>query len=238
MDKFLRYHLFYFIVYLLLIVCEILMCVYNFHPWWLESFVLVGILLTAILQVVAWIMAIVKGKSLLVWDIFGFGIVSFVLFFIMLFVILATDGMGDDFGKRHPIPENMNCSLPNEKFEMMSIDSLNPSTWLLIHDGLQGGIYEYVYFSPALSDGYIYLKCYEATENILLSDEDVFERSKNSVGRHTSFGPVGSKREFTIYEGSWGDYYAVRVEVWFHDASLGCDCKLNQKTYKLQGWQR
>jgi len=49
---------------------------------------------------------------------------------------------------------------------------------------------------------------------------------------------LGGYHVFTVYEGDWGDYYAVRVEVWHHDTSTGSEHKVNEKIYRMQGWQR
>ena len=132
----------------------------------------------------------------------------------------------------------MVCQEPDESFCEEDVDSTETATWLRIQNNSQGGIYDYQYYSNALPDGYIYLKCYEATENILLSEDRIIMRTKIEVKQHNTFGQVGGDRVFTIYEGSWGDYYPIRVEVWHHEVMTGHERLLNQKVYKMQGWQR
>ncbi len=53
-----------------------------------------------------------------------------------------------------------------------------------------------------------------------------------------SFSKIVDKQKFTIYEGDWGDYYAVRVEVWHRDASTKNETKLLEKIYHMEGWMR
>ena len=153
-------------------------------------------------------------------------------------MLWMTQGENDDFGKRHPIPAGMVCQEPNESFCVDDVDSTDTSSWLRIQKDSQGGIYDYLYFSKSLPDGYIYLKCYEATENILLSEDRMMMRTKVNVRQHDRFGPVGGYCVFTIYEGSWGDYYPVRVEVWHHGEKTGKDQMLTSKIYKMEGWQK
>jgi hypothetical protein len=144
----------------------------------------------------------------------------------------------DSFGKDHPIPEGLDYHETNESFCEEDTDSTDASTWLRVHDEFQPGIYEYQYFSTDLPNGYIYLKCFEATKNIPLSEDRLPQSSKTNVKNHVSYGPVGGYHVFTIYEGDWGDYYAVRVEVWHHSTSTGLEQKINEKIYRMQGWQR
>ena len=53
-----------------------------------------------------------------------------------------------------------------------------------------------------------------------------------------SFSKIVDKQEFTIFEGDWGEYYAVRVEVWHCDASTKKETKLLEKIYRMEGWMR
>ena len=53
-----------------------------------------------------------------------------------------------------------------------------------------------------------------------------------------SFTRLVEKQEFVIYEGDWGDYYAVRVEVWRKDSATRKEHKLMEKVYRMEGWMR
>ncbi len=114
-------------------------------------------------------------------------------------------------------------------------------------------MYEYTLHWPSLKDGVVYLQCFEATQNVKLSSDMVKSNTEIQVSGHNRFGQIGicqktdksqalsvdptHARKFTIYEGDWGDYYAVRVEVW-HNPTHGRKHKLMDKTYRMEGWMR
>lgn len=171
----------------------------------------------------------------------------------------------DHFGGKHPIPDGLDYSVPlGYVFERDGdttafawsestdynwpktkpvepvIDSTNSQTWLQIWNGLHGGIYEFDFYYPALPIGKVYLRCFEVTTNTELSSDRLRKRTETTVLNHTSFGKIIDRKEFTIYEGDWEEYYAVRVEVWFHDFSKkrGKDRKLMERVYRMEGWMR
>lgn len=237
-DKILKYWWAYTLISLLAIGALILMEVKNVHLSWLEDICGYVFLLAAALQLTALVISVVRRRFLVALCIFLGGIVNIYAFIMLAFMLWMTLGENDDFGKRHPIPAGMVCQEPNESFCVDDVDSTDTSSWLRIQKDSQGGIYDYLYFSKSLPDGYIYLKCYEATENILLSEDRMMMRTKVNVRQHDRFGPVGGYCVFTIYEGSWGDYYPVRVEVWHHGEKTGKDQMLTSKIYKMEGWQK
>ena len=214
-------------------------------------------LLSLLTQLFVIILALVQKQWQIAARLFFSGAVSLVAFCAIPLLVLSIYMMSlpDDFGSKHPIPEDMDCNLPmgyidssnnhidrpyyeSNRPEKAAIDSLSESTWLQIWNGIQGGIYVYDFYYPRLPDGTVYLRCYEATENILLSSSSIEKDSKVSVISHNSFNKIVNHKEFHIYEGDWGDYYAVRVEVWHHDTSTGKDSKLVEKTYRMEGWMR
>lgn len=175
--------------------------------------------------------------------------------FFSMFLAGVFSMVPDDFGKEHPIPQGMVYNKPlgcvtenGDTLEWQSnlagttriepvIDSTDSDSWLQIWYGFQGGIYEYSLYWPALADGEVYLRCFEATENIELSKDRLKSRTTRKVTGHNGFGLVVDKGEFTIYEGDWEDYYAVRVEVW-HKPTKGKARKLMEKVYRMEGWMR
>lgn len=161
------------------------------------------------------------------------------LFFI-LFILAVYAASSDDFGKQHSIPDGMEYSIPMEEGSHLNIriDTLNTAPCLQIYQGSQGGIYLYDFYYGALPAGDIYLRCYEVTENLQLSEDRIYESSKISVGATYSFSKLVEQQEFTIYEGDWGDYYAARIEVWHKDAQTGMERKLMEKVYRVEGWMR
>ena len=145
----------------------------------------------------------------------------------------------DSFGKDHPIPDGMAYEIPlQEDTPAPSADIMNVESYLQLRNGVQGGVYLYSFSYPALSDGEVYLRCYEATEGIELSASRLKEASTVEVKNHTDFGPIAEEQQFTIYEGDWDDYYAARIEVWHKDAKTGVATKLMDKTYRVEGWMR
>lgn len=237
-DRIIRYWWVYVLLFLTFVAAEILVEEYGLQWVMFQDALFYGIIAVALLLFVAWILALYRKRYWLSGGIFVSGLVCIAATVYMCIVILAHVDTSDSFGKDHPIQEGMGYHETKETFCEEDIDSTDVSTWLRVHDEFQPGIYEYQYFSSALPDGYIYLKCFEATENIPLSEDRIALKTKTTVDHHTAFGPVGGYHVFTVYEGDWGDYYAVRVEVWHHDTSTGSEHKVNEKIYRMQGWQR
>ena len=206
----------------------------------LLTIVLGIMLLLCVGIVISWVL-LIKNKK---WreSIVSF-ICSMVIIIAFTFIsaIMALYGpLTDNFGKNHSIPEGQDYSIPYEmEFRQMeSADSLNIDSYLQIQNDIQGGMYLYDFYYGALPAGEIYLKCYEVTENLPLSEERILEASKVSIEHSTSFKQLVSKQKFTIYEGEWGDYYAARIEVWHRDADTQHEQKLYEKVYRVEGWMR
>ena len=146
----------------------------------------------------------------------------------------------DSFGKKHPIPEGMEYNLPltGKSHLTAPADTLDSKACLVLWNDIQGGIYKYDFYYGPLPAGEIFLRCYEATENIPLSAERILQRSKVGIDSTASFTQLVDKQRFTIYEGDWDDYYAARVEVWFRDAATKQERKLVEKVYRVEGWMR
>ena len=221
---------------------------------------LIGVALLCIcVQLIVFVAALFRHKWWVAVGTFLTGVVSLVAFiaFPLLIVCMTLQSAPDDFGGKHPNPEGLEYSFPlgyiiDETGERMdapfslkechaeepTIDSLDSQSWLQIWNGFQGGIYEYDLYYPSLPDGEIYLRCFEVTENMELSASRIRESSKVQVKGHTDFGKIADREEFTVYEGDWEDYYAVRVEVWHHNAITGKERRLLQKVYRMEGWMR
>ena len=102
-------------------------------------------------------------------------------------------------------------------------------------DGMQGGIYKYQATVSTDEDGEVYLRAYEVTKGTRLSANRIKQRTTEKItgkGEHT----IGVGKEFTIYEGDWGKFYAARLEIWFLPANGGEPRKLKEKIFKVQGW--
>ena len=161
------------------------------------------------------------------------------LVLLVILLILLWGGTGSDsFGKDHPVPDGLECSLPLAEDSQPAVDSLDSSTWLSVWNDVQGGIYKYDFCYGALPAGEIFLRCYEVTGNIPLSTDRIEERSKVTTDSTSAFSRLVNHQQFTIYEGDWDDYYAARIEVWFRDAATKQGRKLMEKVYRVEGWMR
>ena len=205
--------------------------------------------ITLLLQLLAFVTLLIEKRWWRAVGAFFSGALSFILFVGIPIVNMFFSSMPDDFGKKHVIPEGMEMNIPitdancrwnatdGFTFTPVDIDSTDSNSWLQIWNGEQGGIYHYAFYWPALSDGEIYLRCFEATKDTELSASRLKPRTTVRVFGHNEFGQVVPPTEFTIYEGDWEDYYAVRVEVW-HKPTGGKPHKLMEKIYRMEGWMR
>lgn len=207
-------------------------------PSILETIIGILLLLVIIALLTSWVLLLINKQWLKALLSF---IVSAVVGCILLIPLTLSAMSGPDgFGKDHPIPEGLEYNLPlpfeSEKVEL--IDSLNNKTYLQIWNDSQGGMYKYDFYYGILGPGEVFLRCYEVTSNIPLSEDRLIEESRVSVSPQKQFGKVVNKQSFTIYEGDWDDYYAARIEVWFKDAETNQESKLMEKVYRVEGWMR
>lgn len=137
----------------------------------------------------------------------------------------------DFYGANKTIPKNIKFEKQVER--ELTDDDLKTNDFKLASIS-QPGIYQfYTNFHPK-EKGYFYIKAFEITSNDRLSEERMLERSKIVVDNlETSF----FSNEFTIYEGSWGDKYGARIELWYKPDN-GDEFKVNQKNYIVEGWMR
>jgi hypothetical protein len=97
----------------------------------------------------------------------------------------------------------------------------------------------YDFWIGKIESGSIYLKAFEITQNLGLSADRLPKSSSISIYNPTdSIIKFGTNSDFTIYEGDWGDSYAVRFEVWFKPDNGAKERKLYSKNYKIEGWMR
>lgn len=195
--------------------------------------------LTIVCILVSWIVLLINKK----WKLF---LKSFFLTILITVVLLIPLGFAalygpnnDSFGKDHPIPEGLEYNITIQELSAdVQIDSTDTASWLQLWEGGQGGYYQYVFYCNAVPAGEISLRCFEVTENIPLSEERLSVKSSVTIDSTNVFSKVVNKKEFTIYEGDFGDYYAARIEVWHKDNVTGEQKKLLEKVYRVEGWQR
>ena len=207
-------------------------------PSILETIIGILLLLVIIALLISWVLLLINKQWLKFLLSFT---VSFVVGCILLIPLTLSAMSGPDgFGKDHPIPEGLeyNLPLPFESEKVEPVDSLNNQTYLQIWNDIQGGLYKYDFYYGSLGPGEVFLRCFEVTSNIPLSEDRLIEESRVKVSPQKQFGQVVNKQSFTIYEGDWDDYYAARIEVWFKNAETNQESKLLEKVYRVEGWMR
>lgn len=239
-------------------------CLLTFCRWWegpehiIAGILLLGSLICAILVTTTLIVALIKKqyRNAILITLMGLLLIAYAI--AATFFAEFGNGALDNFGKRHPIPEGMeyytflddtSWGYEEEEYTQAQLDSLTIKRGVLLQQHGQDGQYRYMANVPAIPEkGKIYLKLYEATTNLPLSEHDVktsttllVEPSDTSrIYKMTDKEPNrwNATDEFTIYEGSWGDYYAARVELWYQPESGGEEQLLHSVIYQIEGWSR
>ena len=229
--------------------------------WWEgpEDFIFgvyIFILFALVLLILATlVIAIVKKRYFTAIGVVVMGVFIFLYSAWTMVIVGLGEGHGDNFGKRHPIPEGMEYYTTKITPEYGNtsaqayLDSLVVERGIVVVDYGQPGEYRYMANVPAIPEkGKIYLKLYEATTNLPLSEYDVktsttllVEPSDTSrIYKMTDKEPNrwNTTDEFTIQEGSWGDYYAARVELWYQPESGGEEQLIDSVIYQIEGWSR
>lgn len=229
----------WWILPLLLCVCMIaLIFLFTTVPSFFESIISILFLLVVISLLASWVMLLINKRW---WQcIASFAMSSIIIIVLWLPLVLSAMSGPDGFGRKHKIPDDLEYQLPldSSQHEGMQVDSLDSNSYLQVWNGIQGGIYTYDFFYPSLPDGTIFLRCYEATEDLPLSEDRLPEQSSVYVEATDHFSQLVNQKEFTIYEGDWEDYYAARIEVWFRDTATKQERKLYEKIYRVEGWMR
>lgn len=212
-------------------------------PSKLETIVGILLAIAALALLVSWIILLANKQW---WKCF-LSVAIAILVIGVLYFPLVTGSMTapDGFGRKHPIPEGLEYFIPIDRsadeynhntFSTVKVDSLDTSTYLQIW-GKHGGYY-YDFYYPELPAGSIFLRCFEATDNIALSEDRLATSSSVQTDSTHCFTRLVNKKPFTIYEGDWNDYYAARIEVWHKNAATQEERKLLEKVYRIEGYMR
>ncbi|MBL4592214.1 MAG: hypothetical protein JKX68_00185 [Flavobacteriales bacterium] len=181
---------------------------------------ILGNLISAIVQI------IIKKWYYLIPQI----LISAFLFFYV--IIIFTFSPPDYYGANKKIPKNLEIYEPIEteltETELEKFD-------LVLGAYSQPGIYNYFTDYKTTELGSFYIKAFEVTSNDRLSEERMKVRSKIKV---INIDQKFYKGEFTIYEGSWGDKYGARIELWFEPLNGNKDFKITERNYVVEGWMR
>ena len=230
--------------------------------WWegpedfifgIYKFVLFALVLLILATLV---IAIVKKRYFTAIGVVVMGVFIFLYSAWTMVIVGLGEGHGDNFGKRHPIPEGMEYYTTKITPEYGNtsaqayLDSLVVERGIVVVDYGQPGQYRYMANVPAIPErGKIYLKLYEATTNLPLSEyikynttieveasDTAIIYAMKSDGKHSV--ETKNTQYFTVQEGSWDDYYAARVELWYQPESGGEEQLLHSVIYQIEGWSR
>lgn len=230
--------------------------------WWEgpEDFIFgiyIFVLFALVLLILATlVIAIVKKRYFTAIGVVVMGVFIFLYSAWTMVIVGLGEGHGDNFGKRHPIPEGMEYYTTKITPEYGNtsaqayLDSLVVERGIVVVDYGQPGQYRYMANVPAIPEkGKIYLKLYEATTNLPLSEyikynttieveasDTAIIYAMKSEGKHSV--ETKNTQYFTVQEGSWGDYYAARVELWYQPESGGEEQLLHSVIYQIEGWSR
>ena len=236
-----------------------LICPVAFFRFWehnieliLMCFLLGFALVFALLIIATLIVTIIKKQYRNAGRIVGIGVLLIIYTFIVSLFAGMGEGAFDNFGKRHPIPEGMEYEETNVAEGWYSRyrtrqewDSVITERKFLLAGGQ--GVYRYmVYLPPMDEEGDIYLKMYEATTNLPLSEKVVKNRSSIHIlpsdtaviyqMKETSMSSWSE--DIIINEGSWEDYYAARTELWFRPTKGGEERLIYSKIFRIDGYSR
>lgn len=236
-----------------------MICPVAFFRFWehnieliLMCFLLGFALVFALLIIATLVVVTIKKQYRNAGRIAGIGVLLIIYSCVCVLFAGMGEGSCDYFGRRHPIPQDMEYYEPfvsRNSNDLSQQDSITISRGILLKGQL--GMYSYMASVPAIPEtGEIYLKLYETTSNLPLSEVNVkynstilVEPSDTAViYQMKDDEPIdfahNDKQYFTIKEGSWGDYYAARVELWYQPVSLEEPQLLKTAIYKIEGWSR
>jgi len=149
------------------------------------------------------------------------------LYFVGMILMYSTP---DFFGTHKKIPDNIEISEPLDSIPKQS----DFDKYDLVLIGELGSYTYYTDIRPC-EKGCFYIKAFEITSNTSLSGDRLKERSKIRVDSNSS-GLFS--RDFTIYEGSWGDKYGARLELWFDPIGDKLEYKMTERNFIVEGWMR
>jgi hypothetical protein len=198
-----------------------------FERDWIIDVSLWVFLVNIIGTIISSIVQIVNRKWLYI--IPQIGITAFLFYYASIILIYSPP---DYYGANKKIPENIEIYEPvSEKPTKEQFDKYD----LILGHSAQPGIYTYYTDYQPKENGYFYIKAFEITSNDRLSADRIKERSKIIVENLEKDEYQG---EFTIYEGSWGDKYGSRIELWFQPSNGKDEYKITERNFIVEGWMR
>ncbi len=167
-------------------------------------------------------------------------IILFIGFLFWLFFEISNENKGDEIFNNIEIPENLKFEKPILFLSNRQIDSLKrikvvQEKILVIGNGYSG--YDFYMWHKPSEKGELFIKAFELTKNIQLSEWKLSNRTKNKI--------LELSNEYKLYEGNtvidegtFENFYPTRFELWFKSESSGIEKKLTEKNYVIDGWDR
>ena len=178
-------------------------------------------------------MKIIKKIFLIILSIIGILIIIFL-------GLLSYDYYQESKFYNVHIPDNLNFDKPVEYFskkQLDSIKSIKVNKEKIIVTGYGYGGYNFYMWHKPTEKGEIYIKAFELTQNVQLSEWKLSNRTRNLISELSN--------EYKLYEGNtvidegtFEKYYPTRFELWFKSQQTGFERKLTDKSYVIDGWDR
>ena len=199
---------------------------------------LYGISLGLLIVAIVW--QLIKGKwyFALIQFFTGAGSVFAVTILFLAISILFPDPLTEELS----IPEKIKYSeiielpFPNkrETHVVVKFDSVYPV--FVLYQSFQPGVFQYdINFNPK-SDGLVYLKIFEITNNTTLSTSSIKENTLIPVSVNNGYARFGLETDFKVYEGGFDKPYGFRFEVWFIPNNGLKEYKITESNYIIEGW--
>ena len=158
----------------------------------------------------------------------------------MLFIEISNENVGDEKFYNVEIPKKWSFEKTIQFLNYRQIDSLeklkvDENKILIIGNGYSG--YDFYMWHKPTEKGELYIKAFELTQNVQLSERKLSDRTKNEI--------VDLSDKYKLYsgntvidEGTFENFYPTRFELWFKSNSSGIEEKLTEKNYLIDGWDR
>ena len=207
------------------------------------------LLVCALMMVVCFVGFILQKQWGNVGRISGLGVLLVVWSFVTIFIAGMGNGLGDHFGRRHPIPADLSCYEPGRGFDYnwdsrSNAEQLARERQIYITGDWNG--YEYAILVPSLDEeGTLKLRAYEAVTNDPLTLHFFQTNSirpcsgylEACVCDHDSVYVCDDRIRFD--NGIPGEPYAARIELWFVPKNEAHkERMLSSAIYKVEGWAR
>ncbi|MFD1096108.1 hypothetical protein [Salegentibacter chungangensis] len=167
-------------------------------------------------------------------------IILFTGFVFWLYFEIVNENQEDEKFNNIEISENLNFEKPIQFLTNRQIDSLtkikvNDEKIVVIGDGYNG--YDFYMWHKPTEKGKLYIKAFELTKNIQLSELELNTRTESEISELGENYKLYTGNSL-IYEGTLAHYYPVRFELWFKPKNSGIEKKLTEKKYVIDGWDR